>query len=339
MGFVTKPKVLSLGYPAYAGDEFMEQFASICTIDVWDAFHISVRYRTLAGIAAKVRADGPYVGLIARMNTHSYEPIDEELLTPLLPHCKIIVSCSAGYNEFDVPFMSKNGVWFCNTRNAVSEPTADMTLLLILSVIRDAYRGEKHARSGAWRGTLPPTRDPTGLTLGIIGMGGIGKFVAKKAWAFNMKVVYHNRKPLAEADEAEYGAASYAASLETLLRQSDVVSVNCPLNAHTTGLIGKREFSQMKDGVFFVNTARGAVVDESALIHALESGKVARAGLDVFDGEPKINPYFLGSDRCVIQPHLGGLTDRAWREAEIESLENLRAYFENGAPIASVNQL
>lgn len=103
-----------------------------------------------------------------------------------------------------------------------------------------------------------------------------------------MKVVYHNRKPLAEADEAEYGAASYAVSLETLLRQSDVVSVHCPLNAHTTGLIGKREFAQMKDGVFFVNTARGAVVDESALIHALESGKVARAGLDVFDGEPKI---------------------------------------------------
>lgn len=159
------------------GTPFISLFGTVASTThiVCQVVEPTTRAGTLAGIAAKVRVDGPYVGLIAPMNTELYEPIDEELLTPLLPHCKIIVSCSAGYNEFDVPFMSKNGVWFCNTRNAVSEPTADMTLLLILSVIRDAYRGEKHARSGAWRGTLPPTRDPTGLTLGIIGMGGIGK--------------------------------------------------------------------------------------------------------------------------------------------------------------------
>ena len=109
------------------------------------------------------------------MGIGPYEPFDEELLKSLTPHLKIIVSCSAGYNEFDVPWMTENGIWFCNTRRAVSEPTADMAILLMLSVLRDTTRGEKQAREGKWRGALCPTPDPTGLTLAILGLGGIGK--------------------------------------------------------------------------------------------------------------------------------------------------------------------
>lgn len=121
------------------------------------------------------------------MGIATYEPIDEGLVKSLLPHCKIIVSCSAGYNEFDVDWMTNSKIWFCNTRNAVSEATADMTIYLMLGVLRDGSRGEKQARQGQWRGALPPTRDPSGLTLGILGMGSIGKVrktsqITKHTW-------------------------------------------------------------------------------------------------------------------------------------------------------------
>lgn len=161
--------------------------------------------------------------------------------------------------------------------------------------------------------------------------------LARKAAAFNMKVHYYNRTRLS-ADLEEQHHATYCASLKELLSVSDVVSVNCPLNAETTSLLSQAEFAAMKDGVFLINTARGPIVDEKALIQALESGKVHRAGLDVFLGEPKINRYFLESDKCIIQPHLGGLTDGAFKKAETECFENIRHFFETGRPVAPVNE-
>lgn len=162
--------------------------------------------------------------------------------------------------------------------------------------------------------------------------------MAKKVLAFNMKIKYYNRRRLSEAEELQYGA-TYCSSLHELLGCSDVVSLNCPLNADTTGLIGEAEFAAMKDGAFLVNTARGAVVDEPALISALESGKVRRAGLDVFCNEPNIDPYFLTSDKVVVVPHLGGLTDLAYHKAEKECFENVRAYFRTGKPNSPVREI
>lgn len=153
-----------------------------------------------------------------------------------------------------------------------------------------------------------------------------------------MDVHYYNRRRLPPEDEKVYGA-TYCSTLEELLRVSDVISVCCPLDASTKGLLSHKEFSQMKDGVFLVNTARGAIIDDDALIAALESGKVARAGLDAFEDEPKIHPYYMESDRCVIQPHLGGLTKRARRDAEKECLENIKAFFSTGRPVAPVNEV
>ena len=153
-----------------------------------------------------------------------------------------------------------------------------------------------------------------------------------------MKVQYFNRTRLSSADEALYNA-TYCPTLENLLQTSDVVSVNCPLNVATTNLISHNEFAQMKDGVFFVNTARGPIVNEDALIEALKSGKVSRAGLDVFEAEPRINKYFVDSDRCIIQPHLGGMTNRARRDGEIECFENIKALFKTGRPVAPVNEI
>jgi lactate dehydrogenase-like 2-hydroxyacid dehydrogenase len=272
------------------------------------------------------------------MGTHPYEPFDENLLSALVPDCKIIASASAGYNEFDVEWMTKSGIVFCNTKHAVSEATADMAIFLTLGILKDAFRAAMSARTGQWRADHVPTRDPSGLKMGILGMGAIGKHLARKAKVFNLNVQYHNRTRLSPGVETESGA-SYCETLKELLSTSDVISINCPLNESTTGIISTMEFAEMKDGVFFVNTARGPIVDEKALIEAIESGKVARAGLDVFDDEPRINPYFLQSEKCFVQPHLGGLTDAAFQRAERECFKNMMAYFKTGKAISPVNKV
>lgn len=160
------------------------------------------------------------------------------------------------------------------------------------------------------------------------------QYLAKKAAVFNMKIKYYNRNRLPASEEEKYGA-EYC-TLNELLRSSDVISLHCPLNASTTNLIGEAEFAAMKDGCFVVNTSRGAVIDENAFRAALQSGKVARAGLDVFCNEPNVDPWFLESDKVIIQPHLGGLTDMAFRKAERECFENIRQVFSTGKPRSPV---
>ena len=270
------------------------------------------------------------------MGTIPFEPFDEDLLGDIGPECKIIVSASAGYNEFDLEWMTRAGMWFCNTVDAVSEATADMTIFLILAVVRNTTVAERQAREGEWKAGLTPSLDPTGKTLGILGLGGIGKYVAKKAVLFNMKIQYYNRHRLPADEETKY-AATYCPDLCSLLSTSDIVSIHTPLNTSTTGLISHAEFGKMRDGVFLVNTARGAIVDEEALIQALESGKVQRAGLDCFSSEPKINQYFMTSGKVVLQPHMGGLTESAFAKSQKECLENIRALFERGKPNSPVN--
>jgi lactate dehydrogenase-like 2-hydroxyacid dehydrogenase len=142
-----------------------------------------------------------------------------------------------------------------------------------------------------------------------------------------------------EYSSADGEPAEYCATLHELLSTSDVVSISCPLNASTTNLMSHAEFAAMKPGSFLVNTARGAVVDEEALIAALESGQVCRAGLDVVCNEPNMHPYFKTSDKVVVQPHMGGLTDVAFRKSERECFENIRSLFTTGRPVAPVNQV
>lgn len=158
-------------------------------------------------------------------------------------------------------------------------------------------------------GVRAPTYDPSGLTLSIVSTSAIGKHLARKA--FDITVRYYNRRRLSANDERAY-SATYCPTLHGLVASSNVVSLNCPLNDLTIGLIGAAEFAAMKGRVFLIDTARGAVVDEPAFIDALESGKVAHAGLKVFVNKPSPNPYFLESSRVIIQPHLGGLTDSAF---------------------------
>lgn len=153
-----------------------------------------------------------------------------------------------------------------------------------------------------------------------------------------MKIKYFNRRQLAPEIETVLGA-TYCSTLHDLLAISDVVSINCPLNAETTNLISKDEFATMKEGTFLINTSRGAVIDETALKDALLSGKITRAGLDVFSNEPNVDPFFLESDKVIAQPHLGGLTDAAFQRAERECFENIKAYFTTGQPNSPVKEV
>ncbi|KAJ5199416.1 D-isomer specific 2-hydroxyacid dehydrogenase NAD-binding [Penicillium cf. griseofulvum] len=310
MTIARKPRVVSLGEPAFVGNEYLAQFKTEFDYSVLPATN---REETQTLLPKDIKENGPIDGFIIRIGTPPYESFDGDLLRAL----KIV---------------------FCNTVNAVAEATADMAIFLTLAVLRNTTNAEQSARSGMWRkgANLVPTCDPSGLTLGIVGMGAIGKYLAKKAAVFNMKIKYYNRHQLPASEETAYDA-TYCKSLHDLLREVDVVSLNCPLNAATTNLISKAEFSAMKNGVFLVNTARGAVIDEEALIAALESGKVQRAGLDVFVNEPSPNPYFLQSDKVVVQPHLGGLTEKAFQKAERECFENIRAFFKTGKANSPVN--
>lgn len=285
-----------------------------------------------------ISQSGPIDALIVVADTPPFAPLNGELLSALVPHCRVITSAWAGYNEFDVSWMTSQGIWFCNTVDAVAEATADMAIFLTISVVRNTYVAEKRIRAGGWYDGIVPTRDTAGMTLGIVGMGSIGKYLSVKAKAFNMKVKYYNRNKLSDEVEAQC-RAEYCHSLEELLSQADVVSINCPLTPATRNLISHDEFRLMKDGAFLINTARGPIVDEEALIAALESGKVARAGLDVFNNEPHINAYFRTSDRVVLQPHMGGWTEEAIRRAERECFENVLRWARQGRPVAPVNEV
>ena len=164
--------MVALGKPKYISPEYLARFCNDFNYSVLEA---SDRKQTQEMLPECIKTDGPIDAFIIRMGTVPYEPFDADLLSALAPDCRIICSASAGYNEFDVDWMADRGMYFCNTVDAVAEATADMAMFLILAVLRDTTRGEKSARAGTWRGGLVPTRDPTGLTLGIVGMGAIGK--------------------------------------------------------------------------------------------------------------------------------------------------------------------
>lgn len=189
----------------------------------------------------------------------------------------------------------------------------------MLGALRKFNAPMANLRRGEFRGsTAPPLgRDPEAKVLGVLGMGGIGRNMARKARAaFGMKIIYHNRRRLddAQADGAEY------VSFEDLLRRSDVLSLNLPLNPKTRHMLSTREFALMKPTAVVVNTARGAVIDEAALVHALDNGIIAGAGLDVFEDEPKVHPGLLANDRVMLLPHLGTYTYETLVRAELINL-------------------
>ena len=230
----------------------------------------------------------------------------------------------AGFDNIDTKALSSAGVYYCNTPESVSIPTADSASVLILTTLKSTIQGDRNVRRGKWSEGVPKGMNPKGAVLGILGMGSIGQITARQMQAFGMKVIYHNRHELPKESEcapspagecvvlrpgsstiAEAAGATYVASLPDFLSQCDVVSVHIPLSDATRHFISTEQFAHFKDGARLVNTARGPVVDEEALVQALKSGKVSAAGLDVFENEPKVHPYLLEADNVLLQPHTG----------------------------------
>jgi glyoxylate reductase len=199
----------------------------------------------------------------------------------------------------------KSGIQVSNTPQAVNAATADIAIFLMLGALRRIHIPYTAIRSRNWRGPSPQLGyDPQHKILGILGMGGIGREVAGRARAFGMKIQYYNRSRL--SPDLEKGA-KYV-SFEELVRTSDVLSLNCSLRKETVGIIGRKEFEAMKEGVIIVNTARGKLIDEQALVDALDSGKVFSAGLDVYEEEPKVHEGLLNNPNVVLLPHIGTST-------------------------------
>lgn len=220
-----------------------------------------------------------------------------------------------------------------HTPRAVNAATADIAIFLLLGALRRIHIPYTAIRASRWRGPSPQLGyDPQKKVLGIIGMGGIGREVAARARAFGMTIQYYNRSRL--SPDLEQGA-KYV-SFEELIKTSDVISLNCSLTKETTGLIGKKEFAAMKKGVIIVNTARGKLINEQALVDALEEGKVFSAGLDVYEEEPKVNQGLLDNPNVVLLPHIGTSTWETQRDMELLVLENLESAVRKGALVTRV---
>ena len=224
---------------------------------------------------------------------------------------RLLANFGVGFNHIDLSAAKELGLAVTNTPGVLTEDTADHTLLLILAVARRAGEGERELRAGKWTGWRPTHllgSRVSGKTLGIIGFGRIGRAVAARAHdGFGMKVIYHSRTP-ADSETERATGASRSDSLEGFLKQSDFVSLHCPATPETRHLMNEDRLRQMQPHAYLVNTSRGDVVDERALLAALDEKRIAGAALDVFDGEPRVNPQLLNRENVVLLPHLGSAT-------------------------------
>ncbi|KAI9717010.1 MAG: hypothetical protein M1812_004945 [Candelaria pacifica] len=303
-----KPIALLLGTIEHAGKE-------------WDALSEIAELRQISsGNREQIIADfkaGKHDGLVAIYRTFDSVNItgrfDGPLISSLPSSLRSISHNGAGYDQIDVPACTSRSISVSNTPLAVDAATANIAMMLLLGALRRSWIPESSLRAGKWRGTMQLGHDPEGKVLGILGMGGIGGALAKRARAFEMKVLYHNRRKLEE--DKEHGAKYVG--FEELLKTSDVISVHLPLSEATKGIIGKKEFALMKDGVVLINTARGAIVNEEALVEALGSGKVFSAGLDVYGKEPDVHPELMKNENIVLFPHIGTTTFETQRKMEV----------------------
>jgi len=237
------------------------------------------------------------------------EKIDDELLDAAGPQLKSVSNVAVGYNNIDVPACEKRGVLVTNTPGVLTEATADIAMSLILMVTRRLGEGERVIRAQEpwqWGMFYMLGMGLQGRQLGIVGMGQIGIATARRAKAFGMNIAYTRRSPL-EDNVVEELDAKYM-SMDELIESSDVLSLHCPYSPATHHLMSENQFARMKKTAFLINTARGPIVNEQALVDALKAGEIAGAGLDVFENEPAVNPGLLELDNAVLIPHLGSAT-------------------------------
>lgn len=258
--------------------------------------------------------------------------INEELLAQS-PRLRVVANIGAGYDTIDVAACSRRGIMVSNTPDVLTESTADMAFALLLAVSRHVLQADRYVRQGRWRFGLWNLLWGTelyGKTLGLYGFGRIGQAMARRGRGFSMRILYHKRHPV--APELENALDAHFVDFKTLLRESDFLSLHAPLNPQSTAAIGGAELALMKPSAFIINTARGKIVDEEALVQALTSRKLAGAGLDVFENEPQIHPTLIGMENVVMAPHIASATaETRLRMAELAA-ENLLAAFDGRRP-------
>jgi glyoxylate/hydroxypyruvate/2-ketogluconate reductase len=267
------------------------------------------------------------------------DKFDEPVLAQC-PELKVIANIAVGYNNIDVPAASRRGIKVTNTPGVLDDTTADLTWALLMAAARRIAEGDSYVRAGEWKIAFGVQyflgQDIHHATLGIIGMGRIGQAIARRAGGFDMRVLYYNRSRLPEADEKRLNAKWV--ERDALLAESDFVVVMAPYSPATHHLIGAAEIARMKPTAILVNTARGGVVDDAALVQALRAGRIAGAGLDVFEGEPKVDPGYLGLKNVVMTPHIGSAS-RATRLVMCNTAAaNMTAVLEGREPPNLVNR-
>lgn len=256
------------------------------------------------------------------------------------PALQVVANVAVGYDNLDVPELTRRGIWATNTPTDFAAPTAEVAIGLMISAMRRIAEGERYIRAGTWLSPNPGRFDGpslAGKTLGLVGFGTIAREVARRASAFGMRIVYHARNRAPEAVESELDAKRLP--LNELLTVADVVSLHVPLTEQTERMIDARALASMKPSAYLINTARGKVVDEAALIDALASGRLAGAGLDVFADEPRIPEALLSLPNVAVAPHLGGASVEGRRAAQATALSNVRSVLRGGAPHTPVNRV
>ena len=273
------------------------------------------------------------VEAIIPMGAH---PIPEQVIAAA-PRLRIVAVAAVGYNIVDVAAATRRGVLVTNTPGVLTDTTADMAWALMLGVARRVPESDRFVRAGKWTGVYWSQlmgADVHGATLGVIGLGRIGQAIARRAQGFGMRVLYHKRTPDPEA--ARRVGAEYRSKTD-LLRESDFVVLSIPLTSETRHLIGAAELALMKPTAFLVNVARGPVVDEAALVEALRTKRIAGAGLDVFEEEPKLHPGLLGLENLALTPHIGSASGATRRRMATRAAENCVAALEGHRPPDLVN--
>jgi glyoxylate reductase len=262
----------------------------------------------------------------------SFDKLGPEFIPALPPSIRIIATHSVGYDHLSIPQAKARGIAVTNTPGVLTDATADIALLLILGAARGASWGDRMVRENRWGETTlisPMGHDVSGKRLGILGMGRIGQAVAKRARAFGMELHYHSRRPVAVDEER---GARYHARFEDMLPHCDFLSINCASTAETRGIVNDKTIALLPDGAIVVNSARGDIVDDEALITALSNGKLAGAGLDVFKGEPKIDPRYRGLDNVFLLPHIGSATPGTRSAMAHKCIDNLEQFFRGERP-------
>ena len=260
------------------------------------------------------------------------DPIDEKVLGASQPRCKIFSICAVGYDNIDVPAARRMGIILAHTPGVLTEATADLTWALLLAAARRICEADRYVRDGQWTGWRMSQMlgaDVFGRTLGIIGAGRIGAAVARRATGFSMNVLYVAR----EEKDAMRDLGARRVTLDDLLATSDFVSLHVPETSHTRGMLDKSALGRMQRHAILINTARGSIVDENALIEALRERTIAAAGLDVFPEEPHVNPAFRELPNVVLLPHIGSATWQTRSKMAEMAARNIIAVLQGAKPL------